>query len=207
MKRTLFGLGLLEQNIGLMAQFLIVRLDSVVAPITGEVLRLVTRSRGLRWVVNNGRHVSFWHDKWVGDSTIRELVQGPLTPGKNLLKVCDVIEGVSLWGLSKISFPLPSPLLAQIKAINLCTLSSRKDCVAWGSPDDAFNLRKAYLVASNFTHLLPNRIHPTGSGKQFLALGFCSFFGNVTIIVCLCGAPLLLEEWLFLLRAFVVLTL
>ena len=66
------------------------------APITSEVLRLVTRSRGLRWVVNNGRHVSFWHDKWVGDSTIRELVQGPLTPVKNLLKVCDVIEGVSL---------------------------------------------------------------------------------------------------------------
>uniref|UniRef100_A0A2N9GFF2 BED-type domain-containing protein n=1 Tax=Fagus sylvatica TaxID=28930 RepID=A0A2N9GFF2_FAGSY len=74
--------------------------------------------------------------------------EGPLTPGKDLLKICDVIEGVSLWGLSKISFPLPSPLLAQIKAINLCTLSSRKDCVAWGSLDDAFNLRKAYLVAS-----------------------------------------------------------
>ena len=54
-------------------------------------------THGLRWVVNNGRNISFWHDKWVGDSTIRELVQGPLIPGEEALKVCDVIKGNSLW--------------------------------------------------------------------------------------------------------------
>jgi hypothetical protein len=35
--------------------------------------------KGLRWVVNNGHEISFWHDLWVGDSSLRSLVHGPLS--------------------------------------------------------------------------------------------------------------------------------
>jgi hypothetical protein len=53
--------------------------------------------KGLRWVVNNGRFVSFWHDLWVGDRPLRCLVHGPLSPLEDSLWVCDVIESVSMW--------------------------------------------------------------------------------------------------------------
>jgi hypothetical protein len=36
--------------------------------------------KGLRWVVNNGQEISFWHDLWVGDRPLRSLVYGPLSP-------------------------------------------------------------------------------------------------------------------------------
>ena len=35
--------------------------------------------KGLRWVVNNGHEISFWHDLWVGDSPLHSLVHGPLS--------------------------------------------------------------------------------------------------------------------------------
>jgi hypothetical protein len=35
--------------------------------------------KGFRWVVNNGHSLSFWHDLWVDDNPLRDLVQGPLS--------------------------------------------------------------------------------------------------------------------------------
>uniref|UniRef100_A0A2N9GVG0 RNase H type-1 domain-containing protein n=1 Tax=Fagus sylvatica TaxID=28930 RepID=A0A2N9GVG0_FAGSY len=54
--------------------------------------------KGLRWVVNNGHTVSFWHDLWVGDSPLRTLVHGPLSIWEDTLRVCDVVEGVQAIG-------------------------------------------------------------------------------------------------------------
>ena len=62
-----------------------------------------TFRKGLRWVVNNGHCISFWHDLWVGDRPLRCLVQGPLSPIEDSFRVCDVIEGMSMWDFSKIS--------------------------------------------------------------------------------------------------------
>ena len=56
-----------------------------------------------------------------------------------------LLKGIVFGIFKKFPSLYPPPLLAQIKAINLCTLSSREDCVAWDSPDDAFNLRRAYF--------------------------------------------------------------
>ena len=62
-----------------------------------------TFRKGLRWVVDNGHCVSFWHDLWVGDRPFCGLVQGPLSPIEDSFRVCDVIEVVSMWDFSKIS--------------------------------------------------------------------------------------------------------
>ena len=65
-------------------------------------------SKGLRWVVNNGHHVSFWHDIWVGNYTLMEQIQGPLPLHKDSFPICDVIEGLSLWDFSKNLVNLPT---------------------------------------------------------------------------------------------------
>jgi hypothetical protein len=91
-------------------------------------------SKGLRWVVNNGHHVSFWHDIWVGNYTLREQIQGPLPLHKDSFLICDVIEGLSLWDFSKILVNLPTSARESIKAINVCSISLHEDKLVWDSP-------------------------------------------------------------------------
>uniref|UniRef100_A0A2N9J763 CCHC-type domain-containing protein n=1 Tax=Fagus sylvatica TaxID=28930 RepID=A0A2N9J763_FAGSY len=77
--------------------------------------------RGIWWVVNNGPDVSFWHDLWVGDRTLRSLVHGPLSPLEDSFRVCDVMESVSMWDFSKISLDILPTTREAIKAISVCS--------------------------------------------------------------------------------------
>jgi ribonuclease HI len=108
-----------------------------------------TFRKGLRWVVNNGHGVSFWHDLWVGDRPLRCLVQGPLSPIEDSLRVCDVIEGVSMWDLSKISLSLPLNTCEAIKATSVCPSRPLADRCVWDSSGGEFNIKKAYSIAYN----------------------------------------------------------
>jgi hypothetical protein len=76
--------------------------------------------KGLRWVVNNGQEISFWHDLWVGDRSLRSLVHGPLSHWEDSLRICDVVKGVSMWNLSTLSLDLPTCIRESIKAISVC---------------------------------------------------------------------------------------
>ena len=109
---------------------------------------------GLRWVVNNGQHVSFWNDRWVGDHALREVVHGPLSLEESSFRICDLIEGTSFWDFSKLSIGIPPPICAQIKSIHLYTLSHLEDCIVWDTVDGSFSLRKAYQIACKPSHSL-----------------------------------------------------
>jgi hypothetical protein len=108
-----------------------------------------TFRKGLRWVVNNGHSVSFWHDLWVGDKPLRYLVQAPLSPVEDSFWVCDVIEGVSMWDFSKIFLTLPSNTYETIRAISVCSYRTFADRRVWDSIRGEFNLKKAYSIACN----------------------------------------------------------
>jgi hypothetical protein len=107
---------------------------------------------GLRWVVNNGQHVSFWNDKWVGNQPLRDVIQGPLALEESSFRICDLIEGASFWDFSKLSVVLPSSICAQIKSIYLCTLNHLEDCIVCDMVDGSFSLRKAYQLACKPSH-------------------------------------------------------
>uniref|UniRef100_A0A2N9FTH8 RNase H type-1 domain-containing protein n=1 Tax=Fagus sylvatica TaxID=28930 RepID=A0A2N9FTH8_FAGSY len=89
--------------------------------------------KGLRWVVNNGQEISFWHDLWVGDSPFRSLVHGPLSVWEDSLRVCDVVEGVSMWNLSTLSLAIPTCTRESIKAISVCPNRPLADKRFWDS--------------------------------------------------------------------------
>jgi ribonuclease HI len=116
---------------------------------------------GLRWIVSNGQHVSFWNDKWVGDHILREVIHGPLSLEESSFRICDLIEGTSFWDFSKLSIGLPPPICAQIKSIYLCTLSHLEDCIVWDTVDGSFSLRKAYQIACKPSHSLDCLGSPT----------------------------------------------
>ena len=103
--------------------------------------------QGIRWVVNNGQQVSFWHDKWVGNTLLRDVIQGPLPPGENSFRVSDVIEGSGFWDFSRLSLTLPTTTQDYIRAVHVCTVSLQQDQLAWESSDGEFCLKKAYLLA------------------------------------------------------------
>uniref|UniRef100_A0A2N9HHK0 Reverse transcriptase domain-containing protein n=1 Tax=Fagus sylvatica TaxID=28930 RepID=A0A2N9HHK0_FAGSY len=103
--------------------------------------------KGLRWVVNNGQEISFWHDLWVGDRPLRSLVHGPLSPWEDSLRICDVVEGVSMWNLSTLSLDLPTCIRESIKAISVCPNRPLADKCVWDSVGGEFKLGKAYSIA------------------------------------------------------------
>ena len=103
--------------------------------------------RGIRWVVNNGHDVSFWHDLWVGDKPLWSLVYGPLPPLEDSFRVSDVLESVSMWDFSKISLHIPHTTREAIKAITVCSTRPIADRRVWDSNGGDFNLGKAYSLA------------------------------------------------------------
>uniref|UniRef100_A0A2N9HJ77 Reverse transcriptase domain-containing protein n=1 Tax=Fagus sylvatica TaxID=28930 RepID=A0A2N9HJ77_FAGSY len=105
--------------------------------------------KGLRWVVNNGHDISFWHDLWVSDSSIRSLVHGPLSPWEDSLRVCDVVEGVSMWNFSILSLVIPTCTREAIKAISVCSNRPLADKRVWDTVGGDFKLGKAYSIACN----------------------------------------------------------
>jgi hypothetical protein len=103
--------------------------------------------KGLRWVVNNGHEIFFWHDLWVGDCPIRTLVHGPLSSWEDSLRVCDVVEGVSMWNLSILSLDIPTCTREAIKAISVCSNRPLADKRVWNTVGGDFKLGKAYSIA------------------------------------------------------------
>jgi hypothetical protein len=140
---------------------------------------------GLRWVVNNGQHVSFWNDKWVGNQPLREVIQGPLVLEESNLRICDLIEGASFWDFSKLSVVLPPSICAQIQSIYLCTLSHLQDCIVCDTVDGSFSLRKAYQLACKPSQSMACLSSPKWLWRTLTSPRIHFSFGNVTIIVCL----------------------
>uniref|UniRef100_A0A2N9IH06 RNase H type-1 domain-containing protein n=1 Tax=Fagus sylvatica TaxID=28930 RepID=A0A2N9IH06_FAGSY len=106
--------------------------------------------KGLRWVVNNSYGISFWHDLWVGDSPLCSLVHGPLSFWEDSLRVCDVVEGVSMWNLSTLSLDIPTCTREAIKAISVCSNRPLVDKRVWDTVGGEFKLGKAYSIACWF---------------------------------------------------------
>ena len=59
------------------------------------------------------------------------MVHGPLSILKDSFRVCDVIEGVSMWDFSKISLNLPPITREGIRAISVCPTRSLADKRVW----------------------------------------------------------------------------
>ena len=73
-------------------------------------------------------------------------MQGPLSPVEDSFRVCDVIEGVSMWDFSKISLTLPSNTFEAIKAISVCSSRTLADRHVWDSNGVSLTLRRLILL-------------------------------------------------------------
>ncbi len=75
------------------------------------------------------------------------MIQGPFLSHEESLRVCDVVEGVGSWDLSRISMTILTLTCESIRAVPVCTTRQQKDCIAWDSCNGDFCLKIAYLLA------------------------------------------------------------
>lgn len=47
-------------------------------------------NKGIRWIPGRNSSLNLWHDKWMPNGRLRDLIQGPLTIEDESLKVKDV---------------------------------------------------------------------------------------------------------------------
>ena len=62
--------------------------------------------KGTKWIASMNSGLSFWHDKWLNDGSLRNLIIGPFKRGEEDLLLKDVFHHRD-WSLGGLSFALP----------------------------------------------------------------------------------------------------
>ena len=105
-------------------------------------------------------NLKFWHDKWLLEGPLRNMIIEPLNRGEDQLQVKDMILN-GMWNLQRISFDLPSVVGRTIGAIPIPISPYTLDCISWAySPSGNFDGKSAYrpIVPNKriFKHDEPN---------------------------------------------------
>lgn len=104
-------------------------------------------SKGSKWTIGSNSSLSFWHDKWMSDGMVGELVEGPLNRREDSLTIKDVMVDGG-WNLATLSFNFPNSVLRNILFTPLHRFSVNEDQKSWiSSPNGGFNPKNAYLLA------------------------------------------------------------
>lgn len=105
--------------------------------------------KGSKWLIGNNSMLSFWHDKWINEGTIRILVKGPLNRGEEEIIVTDLMQN-GTWAIENFSLKLPPDVQRAIRATPICRSTSREDQRCWiASANGEFETKIAYLFAIN----------------------------------------------------------
>ena len=104
---------------------------------------------GSKWLIGNKNLLSFWHDRWLNEGTIRSLVKDPLNRGEDKVTVTDLMHN-GTWAMDNISLELLADLLRAIKATPIHRSARREDQRCWvSSANGEFDLKSAYFLAIN----------------------------------------------------------
>ena len=92
--------------------------------------------------------MNLWHDKWMPNGRLRDLIQGPLIVEDESLKVKDVF-GLNGWDWSVLSFQLPNNILMEVDSIPYSVRPIQwEDRLIWsGANRGNFDLNHAYALA------------------------------------------------------------
>ena len=105
-------------------------------------------NKGIRWIPGRNSSLNLWHDKWMPNGRLRDLIQGPLTVEDESLKVKDVF-GLHGWDWSVLSFQLPNNILMEVNSIPYSVRAIQgEDRLIWsGANRGNFDLNHAYALA------------------------------------------------------------
>ena len=100
-----------------------------------------TFNKGCRWLVTKNSTLNIWQNNWTNGSSLRKLIQGPISQEANHLEIKDIMLDVG-WDWEKLTFDLPDEVKGLICAIPISTLGGGMDKLAWsGSPNGSFDVK------------------------------------------------------------------
>ena len=105
-------------------------------------------NKGIRWIPGRNSSLNLWHDKWMPNGRLRDLIQGPLTVEDESLKVKDVF-GLHGWDWSVLSFQLPNNILMEVNSIpySVRAIQGENRLIWSGANRGNFDLNHAYALA------------------------------------------------------------
>ena len=105
-----------------------------------------TFANGICWGVGNGERNIIWSDSWIRGSSLRELIEGPLTQREVDMKLSDLLlDTVQGWKWEALSFELPASIKGRIKAIPRQLVGRGEDVIMWKfSKDGEFTTKSTY---------------------------------------------------------------
>ena len=105
-----------------------------------------TFAEGICWGVGNGERIKIWADSWIRGCSLRELIEGPLTPREMEMKLSKLfLDSEQGWKWDAISFELPVCIKDRIKAIPRQLVGRGEDVIMWKhTKDGEFSTNSAY---------------------------------------------------------------
>lgn len=105
-------------------------------------------------MIRSGSNTNFWLDNWLGQGTLRFLIEGPLTLQDCELKVRDLwVEGV--WDLGRTSLIIPPNIKNMILSHPARWFNDEPDGVCWNSSSGLFSSEEAHLLCMSRECLPP----------------------------------------------------
>nr|XP_023896924.1 uncharacterized protein LOC112008814 [Quercus suber] len=105
--------------------------------------------KGARWSLGKDSNLNFWSDSWSELGPLRSVIQGPIEPDIERLRVKDILTDGS-WDWNKITMELPTSLKMKIQATPSAMFAPTEDKLSWSSnPRGVFDLKSAYSLATD----------------------------------------------------------
>ncbi|CAA7022190.1 unnamed protein product [Microthlaspi erraticum] len=102
---------------------------------------------GIRWVIGDGKSVSFWKDKWLFPKTLCELSSITLPDGITERRVCDYWQNGTGWAIEQIEQLVPEMVTLSLRALVIGNVTGSRDRLSWGgSSDGKFSVCSAYSL-------------------------------------------------------------
>lgn len=111
---------------------------------------------GTKWLPGFESKMDFWYDNWSNFGPLRSIIHGPLSRESSNMKIKDVADYTSSWNWSIIQMDLPDKVIRELKATPIPLSARLEDRLVWKcSPKGAFDLRSAYILASEPMWVIP----------------------------------------------------
>jgi len=138
-------------------------LECAVKASDSPVWKSIMRSRtlllkGIRWRIGNGSRIKFWHDHWVDNCSLIELLNLHDDPPSNSqCMVSEFIKDDRTWNIPKLRSVIPDEQVLQ-KVIGIpLSITDVEDSFCWGfSGSGTFSVKSAtWLAHSHIAHPAP----------------------------------------------------
>ena len=105
--------------------------------------------KGVCWIASTNSKLLFWRSNWLKGSSVRELIEGPLTQSEFELTIATVFQE-GRWCWEKLSFELPKEILEKILTVPMQMFGEKEDILIWKlSQNGEFSAASAYNLARN----------------------------------------------------------